>query len=447
MVELGSRQRTENEAFAGAAAHLAAALVVVGRTNLAALPARRGARRGRRSCAWRRGSARSSGCAPRSRTATPSSTRTTCPTTTLSRPRRGDRGGATWARWPCCSGDRPPSTTSASSPGSRRAASSPRPAATSSPSTGRRPGAFVVGRPRPRGRGVPRRRAGPRRATQLGARARRRVRSAGPARAEPSPRARRGRAVHPRRPGGGRHAAGRARPRRRAPRRPVGPGRGPRHGQARLRGGHGRGRRRGPAPRRAHRGDERRGLRRPVHREAAVRRLVDRHRGGRRPRDGARAARGEPAPRRTGRSSSRSAPTFATSRSRCGPTPRSSSRRSSDPCDAASGGEILDYADKYVAGEGMAAAPRELPARAQRRDRRSRSVRRRRTHRRRPASCGASRASTSSRATDELYVNEINTIPGSLSRYLFVDPPPRASSSCSTTSWHEARHGAVRTAT
>ena len=44
MVELGTRQRTENEAFAGAAARVAAAIVVVGRTNVAAL--RRGATEG-----------------------------------------------------------------------------------------------------------------------------------------------------------------------------------------------------------------------------------------------------------------------------------------------------------------------------------------------------------------------------------------------------------------
>jgi UDP-N-acetylmuramoyl-tripeptide--D-alanyl-D-alanine ligase len=44
MVELGTRQRTENEAFAGAAARIAAALVVVGRTNVVAL--RRGATEG-----------------------------------------------------------------------------------------------------------------------------------------------------------------------------------------------------------------------------------------------------------------------------------------------------------------------------------------------------------------------------------------------------------------
>jgi UDP-N-acetylmuramoyl-tripeptide--D-alanyl-D-alanine ligase len=44
MVELGSRQCTENEAFAGAAADLAAAVVIVGRTNAEALA--RGARTG-----------------------------------------------------------------------------------------------------------------------------------------------------------------------------------------------------------------------------------------------------------------------------------------------------------------------------------------------------------------------------------------------------------------
>jgi len=44
MVELGTRQRTENEAFAGAAARIAAAVVIVGRTNVEAL--RRGAAEG-----------------------------------------------------------------------------------------------------------------------------------------------------------------------------------------------------------------------------------------------------------------------------------------------------------------------------------------------------------------------------------------------------------------
>jgi UDP-N-acetylmuramoyl-tripeptide--D-alanyl-D-alanine ligase len=66
MVELGTRQRTENEAFAGAAAHLVTTLVVVGRTNLSAL--QRGASQGgasvvrvatrERAVEWVRGSLR-----------------------------------------------------------------------------------------------------------------------------------------------------------------------------------------------------------------------------------------------------------------------------------------------------------------------------------------------------------------------------------------------------
>ena len=83
--------------------------------------------------------------------------------------------------------------------------------------------------------------------------------------------------------------------------------------------------------------------------------------------------------------------------------------------------EILDYRDKYVAGEGMATAPRELPARlapgqreaiegAARTIARVASVR------------GVARVDFLASDT-ELYVNEINTIPGSLSRHLFVDPP------------------------
>ena len=92
MVELGRRQRTENEAFAGAAARLAATLVVVGRTNLEALRQACGRRVAPRSSGWRLGSEQSSGCGRTSARATPCSTRTTCPTTTLSRP-RPRRGG------------------------------------------------------------------------------------------------------------------------------------------------------------------------------------------------------------------------------------------------------------------------------------------------------------------------------------------------------------------
>jgi D-alanine-D-alanine ligase len=83
--------------------------------------------------------------------------------------------------------------------------------------------------------------------------------------------------------------------------------------------------------------------------------------------------------------------------------------------------EILGYADKYVGGEGMASAPRELPAALD------------------PAVESALRSAATRVATlvslrgvarldflldgAELVVNEINTIPGSLARYLWIDPP------------------------
>ena len=83
--------------------------------------------------------------------------------------------------------------------------------------------------------------------------------------------------------------------------------------------------------------------------------------------------------------------------------------------------EILGYTDKYVGAEGMASAPRELPAVI-------------------PDSLGKSIREASMELADRcemrgiaridflsdgesLYANEINTIPGSLARYLWVDPP------------------------
>ena len=83
--------------------------------------------------------------------------------------------------------------------------------------------------------------------------------------------------------------------------------------------------------------------------------------------------------------------------------------------------EILDYRDKYVALEGMAAAPRELPAvlppgQEEEVIRLTRAI---------AAIClvrGVARLDFLANDT-ELYVNEINTIPGSLARYLFVNPP------------------------
>jgi D-alanine-D-alanine ligase len=91
------------------------------------------------------------------------------------------------------------------------------------------------------------------------------------------------------------------------------------------------------------------------------------------------------------------------------------------PLRSTTAAEILDYADKYVGGEGMASAPRQLPAElapellAALHDAARRLV------------ClvavrGAPRIDFLSDGR-ELFVNEVNTIPGSLARYLWVTPP------------------------
>lgn len=82
---------------------------------------------------------------------------------------------------------------------------------------------------------------------------------------------------------------------------------------------------------------------------------------------------------------------------------------------------ILGYADKYAGGEGMASAPRELPAVvdpdvAARLRAAAEQVARLALVR------GVARIDFLSDGT-ELVVNEVNTIPGSLARYLWVDPP------------------------
>jgi D-alanine-D-alanine ligase len=90
------------------------------------------------------------------------------------------------------------------------------------------------------------------------------------------------------------------------------------------------------------------------------------------------------------------------------------------PLRSTASSEILGYADKYVGGEGMASAPRELPAELD------------------SALAEALRdaARTVSTLADvrgvaridflsdgkALFVNEVNTVPGSLARYLWVDP-------------------------
>lgn len=83
--------------------------------------------------------------------------------------------------------------------------------------------------------------------------------------------------------------------------------------------------------------------------------------------------------------------------------------------------EILSYEDKYVAGKGMSAAPRELPAALD--ERRAAVVR--------DAAAALAEACLVRgiarvdflEGADGVFANELNTIPGSLSRHLFVSPP------------------------
>ncbi|HLI72617.1 MAG TPA: hypothetical protein VKU86_01970 [Acidimicrobiales bacterium] len=83
-------------------------------------------------------------------------------------------------------------------------------------------------------------------------------------------------------------------------------------------------------------------------------------------------------------------------------------------------GEILGYSDKYVGREGMASAPRELPA----------AMTAEVAEALRVAALelvglvdvrGVARIDFLSDG-DQLFVNEVNTIPGSLGRHLWVDP-------------------------
>ena len=91
------------------------------------------------------------------------------------------------------------------------------------------------------------------------------------------------------------------------------------------------------------------------------------------------------------------------------------------PLRASEGSEILGYADKYVGGEGMVSAPRELPASLP--DGIAEQVR---SHARKVAElAGVRGVARIDFLLDggKVFVNEINTIPGSLSKYLWIDPP------------------------
>jgi D-alanine-D-alanine ligase len=90
------------------------------------------------------------------------------------------------------------------------------------------------------------------------------------------------------------------------------------------------------------------------------------------------------------------------------------------PIRASAGADILDYRDKYVAGEGMAGANRELPADIPAElDKALRDA-----GERIAALAGVRGVARIDFLSDgqEFVVNEINTIPGSLARYLWVSP-------------------------
>jgi D-alanine-D-alanine ligase len=90
------------------------------------------------------------------------------------------------------------------------------------------------------------------------------------------------------------------------------------------------------------------------------------------------------------------------------------------PIRASDSSHILDYRDKYVAGEGMAGANRELPARIPSElEKGLRHAAERIT-----ALTGVRGVARIDYLSDghEFVVNEINTVPGSLARYLWVAP-------------------------
>lgn len=90
------------------------------------------------------------------------------------------------------------------------------------------------------------------------------------------------------------------------------------------------------------------------------------------------------------------------------------------PLRSQSSGEILSYSDKYVGGEGMVSAPRELPAVLDA----GVEARLRGVALEVAVLVGLRGLARLDFLSDgkELFVNEVNTIPGSLAKYLWVDP-------------------------
>jgi D-alanine-D-alanine ligase len=85
-----------------------------------------------------------------------------------------------------------------------------------------------------------------------------------------------------------------------------------------------------------------------------------------------------------------------------------------------SGGDIYSYKEKYAGGEGMATAPREVPAQLP-----GHIEEKLRAYAQDAAQLAGVRGIARIDFLldgDTLFLNEINTIPGSLSRYLWIDP-------------------------
>jgi D-alanine-D-alanine ligase len=92
------------------------------------------------------------------------------------------------------------------------------------------------------------------------------------------------------------------------------------------------------------------------------------------------------------------------------------------PLRSAGATEILGYRDKYIGGQGMASAPREVPARIP-------GTLEKQLRQAATTVAGVTGARGLARIDflaegDEWWVNEVNTIPGSLAKYLWVDPTP-----------------------
>ena len=90
------------------------------------------------------------------------------------------------------------------------------------------------------------------------------------------------------------------------------------------------------------------------------------------------------------------------------------------PLRAGAGSDILGYADKYVGGEGMVSAPRQLPAPID--EATAERIRAMATRIVGVASVRGIARIDFLADGDDLFVNEINTVPGSLAKYLWIEP-------------------------